>query len=78
MIIKETLIVDVSEQPIERPVKHQKQYYSGKKKRHTIKAQIIACATTGKVLSVVCAKGKKHDFSVFKKVAFLFTQILNS
>ncbi|MDQ7004101.1 MAG: transposase family protein [Ghiorsea sp.] len=64
---RETLIVDVSEQPIERPVKHQKQYYSGKKKRHTIKAQIIACATTGKVLSVVCAKGKKHDFSVFKE-----------
>ncbi|MDQ7057278.1 MAG: hypothetical protein Q9N62_01970 [Ghiorsea sp.] len=28
---RETLIVDVSEQPIERPVKHQKQYYSGKK-----------------------------------------------
>jgi len=28
---KETLIMDVSEQPIERPVKHQKKYYSGKK-----------------------------------------------
>ncbi|MDQ7004825.1 MAG: transposase [Ghiorsea sp.] len=27
----------------------------------------MACATTGKVLSVVCAKGKKHDFSVFKE-----------
>ena len=26
-----TLIIDVSEQPIERPVKHQKNYYSGKK-----------------------------------------------
>ncbi len=26
----ETLIVDVSEQPIERPVKHQRNYYSGK------------------------------------------------
>jgi len=68
---RETLVVDVSEQPIERPVKHQKQYYSGKKKRHTIKAQVIACATTGKVLSVVCAKGKKHDFSLFKESRIL-------
>ncbi len=63
---RDSLVIDVSEQPIERPVKHQKQYYSGKKKRHTIKAQIIACATTGKIMSVVCAKGKQHDFSVFK------------
>lgn len=30
----ETLIIDVSEQPIERPVKHQKDYYSGKKKTY--------------------------------------------
>ena len=29
-----TLIVDVSEQPIERPVKNQKKYYSGKKKTY--------------------------------------------
>lgn len=29
-----TLIIDVSEQPIERPVKHQKDYYSGKKKAY--------------------------------------------
>ena len=26
-----TLIIDVSEQPIQRPVKNQKKYYSGKK-----------------------------------------------
>ena len=30
--VKETLIIDVSEQPIERPVSNQKEYYSGKKK----------------------------------------------
>ena len=41
----ETLIIDVSEQPIERPSKHQKDYYSGKK-RHTIKAQLVICAVT--------------------------------
>ena len=28
----DTIVIDVSEQPIERPVKKQKKYYSGKKK----------------------------------------------
>ena len=63
----DTLIIDVSEQLIERPVKHQKYYYSGKKKRHAIKAQITASAETGQILSVVCAKGEQHDFTVFKE-----------
>ena len=30
----ERLIIDASEQPIERPIKHQKDYYSGKKKTY--------------------------------------------
>jgi len=30
----ETVIIDVSEQPIERPVKRQRDYYSGKKKAY--------------------------------------------
>jgi len=29
-----TMVIDVSEQPIERPVKNQKAYYSGKKTSH--------------------------------------------
>ena len=60
----DTLIIDVTEQPIERPVKDQKPYYSGKKKRHTIKVQILA-STIGEILS--CAKGKQHDFLIFKE-----------
>lgn len=35
------LIVDATEQPIERPVSSQKVYYSGKKKRHTLKTEIL-------------------------------------
>jgi len=35
-----TLVIDVSEQPIERPDKKQIAYYSGKK-RHTLKAQLL-------------------------------------
>ena len=62
----DTLIIDVTEQPIERPVKGQKPYYSGKKKRHTVKVQILASAV-GEILSVDCAKGKQHDFSIFKE-----------
>lgn len=62
----ETLIIDVTEQPIERPVKGQKQYYSGKKKQHTIKVQILA-SSIRKILSVDCEKGKKHDFLIFKQ-----------
>jgi hypothetical protein len=42
----EAIILDVTEQPMERPTKKQRQFYSGKKKRHTIKAQLIICATT--------------------------------
>ena len=60
-----TLAIDVSEQPIERPVKNQKAYYSGKK-RHTIKAQLTICVLTLAILAVVEAKGQQHDFSVFK------------
>ncbi len=62
----DTLIVDVSEQPIERPKKHQKAFYSGKKQRHTIKAQLVICALTLQILSVVIGKGRQHDFALFK------------
>lgn len=59
------IIIDVSEQPIERPVKRQQDYYSGKK-RHTIKAQLIIFASKLTILSVVLSKGRQHDFSIFK------------
>src|SRR6185369_10670608 len=35
------LLADVTEQPTQRPVKKQKKSYSGKKRRHTIKTEII-------------------------------------
>lgn len=34
-------MVDVTESPIERPVHQQKQFYSGKKKQHTFKSQLV-------------------------------------
>jgi hypothetical protein len=63
----EAIIIDACEQPIERPVKKQKKYYSGKKKAHTIKAQLIVCAVTLKILSVLCAKGTVHDMRILKE-----------
>ncbi|MCP5061611.1 MAG: transposase family protein, partial [Ignavibacteriae bacterium] len=33
--------VDATEQQIQRPKKSQKHYYSGKKKKHTLKNQIV-------------------------------------
>lgn len=57
--------VDATEQQIERPKKEQKPYYSGKKKRHTLKNQIIV-DKKGKVRSVTKSNpGKKHDKKLF-------------
>ena len=59
------MIVDATECEIERPEKNRKNY-SGKKKRHTMKLQIIADAKTKDVICIAIAAGKVHDFSLFK------------
>lgn len=46
--------------------KKQRHSYSGKKKRHTQKAQLIADYTTGKILATAFCEGKKQDFALFK------------
>lgn len=71
------ILIDVTEQQIERPLKKQKQYYSGKKKKHTIKVQLIICAISLKILSVRCEKGSVHDFKIFKNSKLsIATQVL--
>ena len=60
-------MVDVTESPVERPKHRQKRWYSGKKKRHTIKTQIVICAKTKRVIAVCTACGKTHDFKMWKK-----------
>jgi IS5 family transposase len=62
----EVFVLDVTESPCERPKKKQKQYYSGKKKRHTLKSQILT-TLEGKILSIKIDKGRIHDFKLFKK-----------
>jgi hemerythrin len=40
--------------------------YSGKKKRHTQKTQIVAHKTSRKILCTAFDKGRRHDFKLFK------------
>jgi DDE superfamily endonuclease/Helix-turn-helix of DDE superfamily endonuclease len=61
------ILVDVTEQPIERPTRKQRQFYSGKKKRQTIKVQLIVCLKTLHILLVVCGKGHTPDFTLLKR-----------
>ena len=62
----ECLIIDATEQPIERPKKGQKPFYSGKKKRHTIKTE-IRINPKGRIVHVSKPKpGSVHDFELHK------------
>ena len=59
-------IMDVTETPIERPKRGQRRFYSGKKKGHTLKCQLIINAQTGAIVCTFFGKGRQHDFKVFK------------
>ena len=70
---EESFTIDATECPIERPKRktkgrhknRQKHYYSGKKKRHTIKAQIVIKGRS--IKSTSFANGRMHDYKLFKK-----------
>ena len=49
----QALLIDVTEQPIQRPKKYKdrNKYYSGKKKRHTQKVELIM-KSNGKIISI--------------------------
>ena len=65
------LIVDATEQRIERP-KNQRDYYSGKKHTHTIKTKIVTDAK-GRILRVSKPyEGRVHDFEIRKTEGPLF------
>ena len=63
----EALIIDCTEQPIERPSRKQRCWYSGKKKRHTIKTEIII-TESGRIVSVSKpAPGRVHDLEIRRR-----------
>jgi len=62
------VVVDVTEQGIHRPSDKEKQrkYYSGKKKRHTVKTQIMA-NKSGLIFETFGGiEGSQHDFRIFQ------------
>jgi hypothetical protein len=68
-------IIDGTERPVRRPkdASKQRQYYSGKKKRHTVKNNIVSDKRTGKikVLSPT-VPGKQHDKSLADEQKLIF------
>jgi hypothetical protein len=63
------ILADVTEQPIQRPStkSQRKQTYSGKKKRHTRKVELVI-QDNGKILSLSHSHvGRKHDFRIRKE-----------
>jgi IS5 family transposase len=67
----ESLIIDAAEQALERPKKGQKKYYSGKKKRHTLKTEIRVTLEKRIVHVSKTYPGSIHDFSVHKQEPLL-------
>ena len=62
----EMVVMDVTETPIERPKRKQKAFYSGKKKHHTLKCQVIIDKATLDILCLQVGHGRTHDFKLFK------------
>jgi len=61
------LIIDCTEQPIQRPRRKQRCWYSGKKKRHTIKTE-IAITEKGRIASVSNpAPGRVSDIEIRRR-----------
>ena len=69
----EALIVDCTEQPIQRPGDDavQRAHYSGKKKRHTLKTEYVVTAQ-GRIVSVSDSHpGSRHDLTIRREGAKL-------
>lgn len=61
------LLIDATEQAVERPKRGQRLYYSGKKKRHTIKSEIIT-TEKGRIVCVSkSAPGTVHDVTIRRR-----------
>ncbi len=59
-------VIDVTETPIERPKKGQRQFYSGKKKQHTLKTQLVVDWESQQIICTAYGQGRRHDYQIFK------------
>ncbi|MDR2526130.1 MAG: transposase family protein [Oscillospiraceae bacterium] len=66
-------LVDVTECPIERPNK-QRQWYSGKKKKHTIKTQFVVNKGTEEIICVAENRGNPQE----QRNAIVYARILSA
>lgn len=63
----QALLIDATEQPVERPQRKQKCWYSGKKKRHSIKNEIIT-SQAGRIVCVSpSSPGTVHDITIRRR-----------
>ncbi len=60
---------DCTEQQIPRPKDkdRRKMYYSGKKKRYTVKNQLVVNKNSYIVYKLGHKKGRRHDYNIYKK-----------
>lgn len=66
------VLADTFEQPTHRPKRRQRAYYSGKKKRHTLKSQVGIDEDTGRVVHVPpSAPGPTADLTLLKRSRLL-------
>jgi hypothetical protein len=75
-LLKETpglaVLVDTFEQPTNRPTRRQRAYYSGKKKRHTLKSQVAVDEGSGRVVHVPpSVPGPTADLNLLKRSRLL-------
>jgi hypothetical protein len=61
--------IDSTEQQIPRPIdnKRRKIFYSGKKKRHSVKTQVMVSKNGTIIHKVDYKKGGRHDYDIYKK-----------
>jgi hypothetical protein len=61
--------IDCTEQQIPRPEnrRRRKAYYSGKRKRHTVKTQLMVNNKGTIIHKTGHRKGKRHDYGIYKK-----------
>lgn len=66
------VLIDTFEQPVQRPNKRQKRFYSGKKKRHTLKSQVAVDEETGAIVDVAeSVPGPTADIKVLEQSKLL-------
>jgi hypothetical protein len=63
----QALLIDATEQPVQRPQRGQKRWYSGKKKRHSIKNEVVITEAERIVSVSPSAPGTVHDITIRRR-----------